>query len=65
MTLFGIVTDVKLKHSSKADVPIEVTLFGIVTDVKLTHLLKAQSPIEVTVNVFPALILAGITTSPV
>ena len=37
MTELGIVTEVMLLHSSKADLPIEVTEFPIVTEVRLMH----------------------------
>jgi membrane-associated HD superfamily phosphohydrolase len=42
VTLFGIVTDVKLEQLSNADSPMLITLFGIVTDVKLEQLLNAD-----------------------
>jgi hypothetical protein len=35
VTLSGIVTEVRLLHPLKADLPMEVTLFGIVTEVRL------------------------------
>jgi hypothetical protein len=38
VTLFGIVTDVKLEQYWNAATPMLVTLFGIVTDVKLEQL---------------------------
>ena len=38
VTLFGIVTDVRLLHPPNAPFPIDVTLFGIVTDVRLVQL---------------------------
>ena len=47
-TLFGIVTDVRLEQSLKAEFPILVTLFGIVTEVRLEQSLKAKFPILVT-----------------
>ena len=41
VTLFGIVTEVKLEQSRKAEFPILVTPFGMVTEVKLEQLMKA------------------------
>ena len=48
VTLFGMVTDVRLLHQENAPFPIEVTLFEMVTDVRLVHLENAPPPIEVT-----------------
>jgi hypothetical protein len=41
VTLFGMVTDVKLLQPLKAKLLMEVTLFGMVTDVKLLQPEKA------------------------
>ena len=38
LTLFGMVTEVKLLQFLKALVPIVVTLFGMVTEVRLLQL---------------------------
>ena len=48
VTLFGIVTEVRLEQPQKASSPMEVTLFGMVTEVRVEHLQKASSPMEVT-----------------
>ena len=48
VTEFGIVIDVKLLQSSKAELPILVTEFGIVIDVKLLQSSKAEFPTIVT-----------------
>jgi hypothetical protein len=37
VTRFGIVTEVRLAHPSKAHLPMMVTLVGIVTEVRLLH----------------------------
>ena len=48
VTLFGIVTEVKLPHLLKASFPMLVTLFGIDKEVKLLQPAKAPSPMLVT-----------------
>ena len=64
VTLFGMVTDVKLLQSLNALIPMEVTLLGIVTEVKLLPL-NALFPMEVTLYVVPLYSTElGITTSP-
>ena len=42
------IIEVRLEHSSKADISILVTEFGIVIEVRLEHSSKADSPILVT-----------------
>ena len=41
VTLFGMVTEVRLEQSEKAEYPMVVTLFPMVTEVRLEHLWKA------------------------
>ena len=48
VTLFGMVTDVRLVHTANALLPIEVTELGISTDVRLVHPWNARYSIEVT-----------------
>ena len=50
VTLFGIVTLVKLMHSSNACIPISVTLPGIFTLVRLLQLANALPPMLVTLS---------------
>jgi hypothetical protein len=56
VTLFGMVTFVRLEQAEKAFAPIEITLFGMVTLESPLHPEKAQSSICVT--------LFGMTYSP-
>ena len=56
MTLFPIVTLVRLLQTLKASVPMEVTLSGMVTLVRLMQSEKAPYPIEVTLSLIFKLI---------
>ena len=48
VTLFGMVTEVRLEQPLNASSPILVTLFGMVIEVRLAQLLNALIPILVT-----------------
>ena len=46
VTLVGMDTEARSKHSQKAFVPIDVTLVGMDTEARPKHSKKAQSPID-------------------
>ena len=48
VTLFGIVTLIRLLQALNAKSPIDVTLFGIIILVRLLQSSNAKSPIDVT-----------------
>ena len=65
VTPLPIVTEVKLKQSEKAPLPMLVTLLGIVTEVKPEHPLKASHLMLVTLYAEPSYSTdSGITISP-
>jgi hypothetical protein len=41
MTLFGMTTETRLEHPSKARPPMEMTRFGMTTEAKLVQFWKA------------------------
>lgn len=47
VTLFGMATEARLEHPSKATLPMEATRFPIVTEVRFEHIRKAESKMHV------------------